>query len=148
MTLIFIVTSDNADSWALRYWLQVSDVEDRMLERELQLGRFDPARLDQLRRDTQDARDGAVKTADGDGIVYPDKLKDPVTRKVRSGRRSGRRLGTSAALTRGKQSAARNSREWVVEEIEDLVCRYIHERRIAEAGLITSTGRRPPAPTS
>lgn len=77
MNLIFIVTSGNADGWALRYWLQVSDVEKRMLEREQKLERFDPATLDHLRQDTQDAHDGAVKAAAQDGIVYPVKLKDP-----------------------------------------------------------------------
>ena len=45
MNLTFIVASGNAGGWSMRYWVQLDELESRMLTRELELARFDPAKL-------------------------------------------------------------------------------------------------------
>jgi Family of unknown function (DUF5677) len=75
--LIFIIGSGNPNGWALRYWLQVADVETRMLERELGLGRFDKTAIERILKDTEANREGAIAAATAEGITYPDKLIGP-----------------------------------------------------------------------
>jgi len=81
--LIFIVGSGNADGWALRYWLQLADVETRMLRREVSLGRFDKTGVERILADTQTNRDGAIAAATAEGVVFPDKLIGPRSKKPR-----------------------------------------------------------------
>jgi hypothetical protein len=80
---IFLITSDNPDGWALRYWFQLADQEQRMLRREQRIARFDPDRLaGKLARASND-RDGLMAAAQEAGITLPDKLVPEDERKPR-----------------------------------------------------------------
>lgn len=81
--LIFIVGSGNPDGWALRYWLQLAEVETRMLQRELELGRFDKSVIERILSDNTSNRDGAITAAEEEGITYPDKLVGPRSKHAR-----------------------------------------------------------------
>lgn len=81
--LMFIVGSGNADGWALRYWLQLAEVETRMLKRESGLGRFDKTGVERILAETQTNRAGAIAAAAEEGIVFPDKLIGPRSKKPR-----------------------------------------------------------------
>jgi hypothetical protein len=71
---IFLVTSDSPDGWALRYWLQLTHQERRMLLREQRISRFDPERVaSKLARNSTD-NDGVIVAAQAEGIDLPDKL--------------------------------------------------------------------------
>jgi hypothetical protein len=74
MNLMHIVRSANADGWALRFWLQLGDQEQRMLARERQLQRFDPGVVERLISDSSEAARGAVEAHVAQGGIYPDKL--------------------------------------------------------------------------
>jgi hypothetical protein len=74
MNLMHIVRSDNPDGWALRFWLQLGDQEQRMLARERRLQRFDPGVLDGLISDTTEAARLAVEAHVAEGGIYPDRL--------------------------------------------------------------------------
>jgi Family of unknown function (DUF5677) len=71
---IFLVTSDNPDGWALRYWLQLTNQEQRMLLREQRISRFDPERVAGKLARTSTDHDGAIAAARAEGIDLPDKL--------------------------------------------------------------------------
>ena len=71
---IFLVTSDNSDGWALRYWLQLVYQERRMLLREQRISRFDPERVAGKLARTSTDHDGLIAAARAEGIDLPDKL--------------------------------------------------------------------------
>jgi len=77
MNLLFIVTSGNANGWALRYWLQLGEMEQRFLQRELRRMRFDEATVRALIADGQRNVDGAIAQAKIEGVQLPDKLTMP-----------------------------------------------------------------------
>jgi len=71
---IFLVTSNNPDGWALRYWLQLANQERRMLLREERIARFDPERVAGKLTRASTAHDGLIDAARAEGIDLPDKL--------------------------------------------------------------------------
>jgi hypothetical protein len=80
---IFLITSDNPDGWALRYWLQLTYQEQRMLLREQQISRFDPERVAVKLAQTSIDHDGVIAAARAEGINLPDKLIPEGAKKPR-----------------------------------------------------------------
>lgn len=80
MNIMFIVTSGNPNGWALRFWLQLGDLEQRMLARELRLERFDRIVIERIATEAADAAQGAIAAHIREGGTYPEKLVPP-TRK-------------------------------------------------------------------
>jgi hypothetical protein len=74
MNLLFIVTSGNPNGWALRFWLQMGEVEQRFLKGELARMRFDEASVRSLMTEAQRNVDGAIAHAESEGVRLPDKL--------------------------------------------------------------------------
>ncbi|HCG02983.1 MAG TPA: hypothetical protein DEV93_20870 [Chloroflexi bacterium] len=64
---IFLVTSDNPNGWALRYWLQLTNQEQRMLLREQRISRFDPERVAGKLAQTSTDHDGLIAAARAEG---------------------------------------------------------------------------------
>jgi len=83
MNLLFIVTSDNPDGWALRYWLQLADHERKYLARELRLERFDQKKIQQLITAADANLAGLHEALRREGITLPDKLSSPGQAKPR-----------------------------------------------------------------
>jgi Family of unknown function (DUF5677) len=77
MNLLFIVTSGNPNGWALRYWLQLGEMEQRFLERELKRMRFDEATVRRLIDEASENVAGAKAQAETEGVHLPDKLGAP-----------------------------------------------------------------------
>ena len=74
MNIMFIVGSENPEGWALRFWLQLGELEQRMLARESRLERFDRAVIERLAAEGAEAAEGAIAAHIRDGGIYPDKL--------------------------------------------------------------------------
>jgi hypothetical protein len=74
MNLLYIVMSDNPDGWALRYWLQLGEMEQRFLERELKRMRFDEATVRKLIDEAHTNVAGAKAQAEKEGVQLPEKL--------------------------------------------------------------------------
>jgi len=77
MNLLFIVTSDNPNGWALRYWLQLGDMEQRFLERELKRMRFDEMTVRRLIDEAHANVAGAKSQAEKEGVLLPEKIATP-----------------------------------------------------------------------
>jgi hypothetical protein len=80
---IFLVTSTNPDGWALRYWVQLTNQEQRMLLREQRISRFDPERVAGKLARTSSDHDGLIAAARAEGIDLPDKLISEGEKKPR-----------------------------------------------------------------
>jgi len=74
MNLLFIVTSGNPNGWALRYWLQLGEMEQRFLARELKRMRFDEATVRKLIDEAGQNVAGAKSQAAREGVQLPDKI--------------------------------------------------------------------------
>ncbi len=81
MNIMFIVGSENPEGWALRFWLQLGELEQRMLARESRLERFDRAVIERLATEGAEAAEGAIAAHIRDGGIYPDKLVPPRARR-------------------------------------------------------------------
>jgi hypothetical protein len=81
MNIMFIVRSDNPEGWALRFWLQLGELEQRMLARERRIERFDPAVIERIASEAAEAAQGAIAAHIGEGGIYPDKLLPPRAKK-------------------------------------------------------------------
>lgn len=77
MNLLFIVMSENPNGWALRYWLQLGEMELRFLERELKRMRFDEATVRRLMDEAHANVAGAKAQAEKEGLVLPEKIATP-----------------------------------------------------------------------
>jgi hypothetical protein len=77
MSLLFIATSGDANGWALRYWIQMGEMEHRFLHKELRRMRFSEAVVRALMDEAQRNVDGAITQAKAEGVHLPPKIATP-----------------------------------------------------------------------